>query len=258
MKEQLYTIPLMDAFREQDECPFCYIHRSLEQHAIDFTLGAGASYMEDDIRFQTDKFGFCREHYKKMFTYGNRLGSALILETHLKKFSKDLKAQLDSYASGDKPSLLGRLKKTAPSPDAKLNSVSAWIQKQNKSCYICDQIQTTYERYLATFFELFKRNENEFMELLKNGKGFCVPHFGDILSGAERYLNEKDQVRLREILFPKMIENLDRITGDLEWFEKKFDYQFKDADWKNSKDAVQRAMQKASGGYPADPPYIQK
>lgn len=50
MKEQLYTIPLMDAFREKDECPFCFIHRSLEQHAIDFTLGSGASYMEDDIR----------------------------------------------------------------------------------------------------------------------------------------------------------------------------------------------------------------
>ena len=73
MKEQLYTIPLMDAFREKDECPFCFIHRSLEQHAIDFTLGSGASYMEDDIRFQTDKAGFCKDHYQKMFLYGNRL-----------------------------------------------------------------------------------------------------------------------------------------------------------------------------------------
>ena len=56
------------------------------------------------------------------------------------------------------------------------------------------------------------------MDLLKNGKGFCLPHFGDLLSGAERYLNEKDQARLREILFPQMIQNLERITGDVEWF----------------------------------------
>lgn len=258
MKEQLYTIPLMDAFREQDECPFCFIHRSLEQRAIDFTLGSGASYMEDDIRAQTDKAGFCQEHYYKMFTYGNRLGSALILETHLKKKAAELKAQLDNFSSGDKPSLLGRLKKSAPSADAKVNNVTAWIQEQNKSCYICEQIEHTYDRYLATFYELFKRNEDEFMELLKNGKGFCLPHFGDIMAGAERYLNEKDQARLREILFPKMIENLQRIVDDVEWFQKKFDYQFKDADWKNSKDAVQRAMQKAASGYPADPPYIQK
>ncbi len=258
MKEQLYTIPLMDAFREQDECPFCYIHRALEQHAIDFTLGSGASYMEDDIRAQTDKAGFCKEHYQKMFTYGNRLGNALILETHMKKLTKDLKSELEHYAVGEKPSLFDRLKKSAPQDSSKINSVSAWIQDQNKSCYICEQIQTTYERYLATFFELFKRNEDEFMDLLKNGKGFCLPHFGDLLSGAERYLSEKDQVRLREILFPKMIENLERITEDVEWFQKKFDYQFKDADWKNSRDAVQRAMQKIGGGYPADEPYVQK
>ena len=258
MKEQLYTIPLMDAFREKDECPFCFIHRSLEQHAIDFTLGSGASYLEDDIRFQTDKAGFCKDHYQKMFLYGNRLGSALILETHLKKLTKDLKEQMEHYSTGDKPSLLGRLKKSAPDPEAKTNNVSTWIRMQNKSCYICEQIETTYERYLATFFELFKRNEDEFMDLLKNGKGFCLPHFGDLLSGAERYLNEKDQARLREILFPQMIQNLERITGDVEWFQKKFDYQFKDADWKDAKDAVQRAMQKAGSGYPADPPYIQK
>ena len=55
-----------------------------------------------------------------------------------------------------------------------------------------------------------------------------------------------------------MTDALDRIAGDLDWFQKKFDYQFKDADWKDSKDAVQRAMQKAAGGYPADPPYVQK
>ena len=47
MKEKLYTIPLMDAFKAEDECPFCFVERQLEQHAMDFVLGAGASYMED-------------------------------------------------------------------------------------------------------------------------------------------------------------------------------------------------------------------
>ena len=65
MKEKIYTIPLMDAFRAQDECPFCFIERNLEQHAMDFVLGSGASYMEDDVRAETDKIGFCRTHYEK-------------------------------------------------------------------------------------------------------------------------------------------------------------------------------------------------
>ena len=41
MKEKIYTIPLMDAFKAEDECPFCFIERNLEQHAIDFVLGSG-------------------------------------------------------------------------------------------------------------------------------------------------------------------------------------------------------------------------
>ena len=42
------------------------------------------------------------------------------------------------------------------------------------------------------------------------------------------------------------------------WMIEKFDYRNKDADWKNSKDAIQRGMQKLKGGYPADPIYQRK
>ena len=55
MKEQLYTIPLNDAVNAQDECPFCFIHRSIEQDLLDFVLGSGSSYMEAHAaRRQTD------------------------------------------------------------------------------------------------------------------------------------------------------------------------------------------------------------
>ena len=82
MKEKLYTIPLNDAMNADDECPFCFIERKLEQDLLDFTLGSGSSYMENDIREQTDKAGFCRYHFQKMFQYGNTLGNAWILKTH--------------------------------------------------------------------------------------------------------------------------------------------------------------------------------
>ena len=48
MKEKLYTIEVMDALKENDECPCCYLERKIEQDTISFVLGA--SYMEDDIR----------------------------------------------------------------------------------------------------------------------------------------------------------------------------------------------------------------
>ena len=35
MKEKLYTIPLNDAVNADDECPFCYIERNVEQDLMD-------------------------------------------------------------------------------------------------------------------------------------------------------------------------------------------------------------------------------
>ena len=69
MKEQLHTIPISDAMANAGECPFCYIERKTEEHMMDFVLGHGASYMEADIRDMTDREGFCRAHFKKMFDY---------------------------------------------------------------------------------------------------------------------------------------------------------------------------------------------
>ena len=79
MKEQIHTIPINDALDNAGECLFCYIQRRTEEHAMNFVLGHGASYMEADIRDMTDKAGFCREHFKKMFDYGNALGNAWII-----------------------------------------------------------------------------------------------------------------------------------------------------------------------------------
>lgn len=256
MKEQLYTIPMMDALRAGDECPFCYIERNLEQHALDFVLGPEASYMQDDVRFETDKIGFCKEHLQKMFTYGNPLGSSLILETHLKNRYKELKKEMKNYSGSAKGGFMDRFKKDASSEST--NNVTKWIREKEESCYVCNHMKVNYDRYINTFFVLFKRNEPEFIELVKNGKGFCFHHLADVLDKAPQYLNDKDQKKLRDIIFPQMEENLDRILEELDWFQKKFDYRYRDADWKTSRDAVQRTMQKIAGGYPADEPYRQK
>ena len=89
MKEKLYNIPINDAVNAGDECPFCYIERKIEQDMMDFVLGSGSTYMESDVRDATDKAGFCREHYRKMFQYGNTLGNAWIMKTYLQHTIED-------------------------------------------------------------------------------------------------------------------------------------------------------------------------
>ena len=91
-----------------DECPFCFIERELEQNSLDFVLGNSSSYMESDIRDQTDKAGFCRVHMKKMFDYGNTLGNALILQTHYHKLREEMARQFGSFTPG-KSSILATI-----------------------------------------------------------------------------------------------------------------------------------------------------
>ncbi|MDD6037716.1 MAG: DUF6062 family protein, partial [bacterium] len=109
MKGSIATLPLIEAVKADDECPLCVLERQAEQHALSFILGS--AYMEDDIRAQTDEIGFCRHHYKMMYDYGNRLGAALILSTHMKKLNGEFAKQLRDFTPG-KSTLTGRLKKT--------------------------------------------------------------------------------------------------------------------------------------------------
>ena len=249
MKEQLYTIPLNDAVNAGDECPFCFIERNVEQDLLDFVLGSGSSYMESDIREQTDRAGFCRSHFKKMFDYGNTLGNAWILKTHYRQMIREMQSRFQDYKPG-KTSLKDRLKKSS----GRQNPIGVWALEKEKSCYICSQYADTYERYLDTFFVLYKKDE-AFRDKIRNGKGFCLPHFGDLCEAAQARLGDKELAAFFDMMFPLMEKNMERLSEDVSWMVEKFDYRNKDADWKTSKDAIQRGMQKLKGGYPADPPY---
>lgn len=252
MKESIYTIPLMDAFRSGDECPFCFLERQIERHCIDFVLGRSASYMEEDIRAQTDAAGFCRHHYKKLYDYGNRLGTALILSTHFHRLNAELESEIQKFTPG-KSSLIKRLKKGS-SEDLPATSVGQWVQHQISRCYICDHIHSDYERYLNTFFELY-RKQPAFKELFEHSNGFCLTHFGDLADQADHKLGAKEKEGFYPALFRLMQENMTRLEKEVLWFTEKYDYRNRDKDWGTSRDSIQRCMQKDRGGHPADPPY---
>ncbi len=248
MKEQLYMIPMNDAVNANDECPFCNVERQIEQDLMDFVLGSSSSYMESDVRDITDRQGFCRSHFQKMFQYGNTLGNGWILKTHYMRMLKEFEKQTASYTPS-RPSFKARFKKEEGS-----NPVSAWTKERDKSCYVCNYFQDHYARYLDTFFVMYQKDA-EFRKKIENGKGFCLTHFGDLCEAMESKLPAKEQEDFYNMLCTLEKKNLERLFEDVAWLIEKFDYRNHDADWKNSKDAIQRGMQKLKGGYPADPVY---
>ena len=116
------------------------------------------------------------------------------------------------------------------------------LHAEEEKCYVCNHMKINYDRYIATFFVLYKKGEPEFMKLVKEGKGLCIHHLADILDAAPMYLNDKQQAELRNILFPQMDENIKRVLEELDWFQKKFDYRYENEPWYNSKDAIERAV----------------
>ena len=125
--EKIYTIPVNDAFNIQDGCPFCRMYDTLEANELDIILGA--SMMEPDIRIETNKKGFCREHYEKMFTMKNRLGLALMMESHLDELIKGVNG--------------GGLFKD------KMTSATDYLSSHAETCYICDRIENNFSRIYA-------------------------------------------------------------------------------------------------------------
>lgn len=160
-----------------------------------------------------------------------------------------MKKQFDSFSPG-KSSILARFRRSDSSADK--NPIAAWTAFKDCSCFICQNIEDTFKRYVETFFWLY-RQDNEFKNKILRSKGFCLHHFGILCNGADKYLNDKEKAEFYPAMFRLMDENFQRMEEDLVWLSDKFDYRNKDADWKNSKDALQRGMQKLRSGYPADP-----
>lgn len=252
MKETLYTIPLMEAFEEGEECAFCSIERKLENDALDYILGGGAAYMQVDIREVTDKIGFCRDHFKKMFQYGNSLGNAIMLSSYYNRVNTLLSKKMNSPLA--KKTKLFKRKTDKDEPEEL--SISSWIRDREEECQICGRFKETYARYLDTFFMMLK--DEDFYKVVMQSKGFCLHHYADIMDGIERHLSGRLREDAHKDINKIMKENMDRVEGDLKWFIEKFDYRNRDADWKNSRDALQRAMQKIGGGFPADSWYVSK
>ena len=91
MLEKIYTIPVNEAFDAcRDDatcgCPICVLRKRLEGDEIEIIMGA--AMMEPDIRIKTNEQGFCGRHFDMMLERNNRLGLALILESHLAEVRK--------------------------------------------------------------------------------------------------------------------------------------------------------------------------
>ena len=248
MKYHIDTIPIWDAAKKDGECLLCALERRTELGEAERYLGA--SVMEPDVRIRVNERGFCRKHHAMLFTMSNRLGHALMLESHMienrERLEKSWKAlaqageQLKNAGIGDR--LNGKAKVAKESAVAEARK----IQAMGATCVMCDTIGENMLRYLHTFFHLYQ-SDGEFRARFLAGKGLCIPHTGQLVEVAAEELGTKELGAFLQDLAEMERKNLDRIQEDISWFIKKFDYRYEKEDWKNSRDAVERTVNKTRG-----------
>ena len=134
----------------------------------------------------------------------------------------------------------------------KESSVCSYIEELDSSCFVCDKIADTIERYVDTIFYMYK-HDNEFKKTLSGCKGFCTNHYGLLMKKASEKLGGGDYTEFTELITSLYLDNMKRVRDDVEWFINKFDHKYIDEPWKNAKDSLVRAMIK-DGSYIADEP----
>lgn len=232
VKLHIDTAPVWEAYRQDCECPLCLLYDQVEAGSVEYFLGD--SVMEPSQRIEVNEKGFCGHHFKLMFDAGNRLGLALMTHTHMK--------QVIARLSGDdKPvegasvfkRILGKRSGVAP------------LQIE-ESCVMCERIRGHMARYIYTILYMYK-HEKDFPTLLEKSKGMCLKHFEKTVQEAPNHLSGETLQNFTNTLRNLEIANLQRVADELEWFTRKFDYRNSDKPWGNSRDAVERSINKLRG-----------
>jgi hypothetical protein len=224
----------MDAFTaaaDAKTCPFCEMKDKLEKDSIGFVLGP--SYMEDDVRLETDRLGFCRRHYDLLYAEQNRLGLSLIVYTHLKKICAALESQSPNAARGG---LLARKAGT-------VSPLAASMAEFNDGCYLCERVERMFERYIETFFYMCQKSR-ELVVLLQSSGGLCLSHFSMILTEGPKKLRPAAWNELAAEVLPVQAAAFSELAADLDKFIRKFDYRNKNEPLGSAKDALPRALKK--------------
>ena len=221
MKESIYTIPVSEVLEPRDGCPLCRMQDTLEKRTVEYIMGA--AMMEPDVRQETNRKGFCFNHYNMMLSQRNRLSLALMLQSRLAELlDQDLSIQ------PARAPLIERLKRGTPS--------------QEEDCYICGKIQWAMSRMIGNLMRMYSGRE-EVRRLFEQQPKLCYTHYKLLMEQAEG-VEKKYRKQFSDTAKRLVKTEMEMLFQDVSHFCNMFDYRNSDlkADWGNSRDSIERTI----------------
>ena len=239
MAEHIYTIMINEVFESCEAgasasgakgatpctCPICALRERLEKNELERIMGA--AMMEPNVRIETNKAGFCRRHFDDMLGSSNRLGLALILESHLAEVERGLRGSITDIVAG------------------RGAGASGFAEDTVGSCYLCGRVGSAFDKVIDNLFYMW--GDRDFRAKFAAQKSFCLPHYALLTEKMRKGMPKKEQAEFYSTLKKVMDSYLSELRSDISLFCKKFDYRFDDLPWGNAKDAPERATRFLSG-----------
>jgi len=188
MKEQIYTIHINEAFDASDECPLCRLTSNRKNELYEYILGP--AMMEPDVRVETNKKGFCKNHLQGMQERQNVLPLALIIESLLMEINKN---------------------------------VEKAMTKQAKSCYLCER-ELKYLKVLTSNIAHLWGKEPQFARKFESIEGFCLQHAGAMCDIALKELGKKRGMEFTRAVVKAAARRSQELQDSVTGFCKSFDH----------------------------------
>ncbi len=189
-----------------------------------------------NVRVQTNRTGFCRGHYQKLYDGENKLGLGLVVHTHLQHILPRVGAALDAMARAANGRKARELLPAAAAPLAALRD----------SCFICELLSADMQRYAFTVLYLWSRDAG-FSDVFRASRGFCIPHFLVILDEASKSLKADGMAGWLAETTPLMKASLDRLEKELHAFTQLHQAGNSNPGTDAEKTALRRTLQKLTG-----------
>ena len=258
MQDTIYTIPVTESYETPCECPLCVLEARFENDRVNYYLGP--SLMEPENRIATNETGFCGRHFGMMYnTRANRLGLGLIIDTYMNEQVGKLRKLAGTLGGaeeqpgedaeekkGEKKSFFSMFAPAKKGGAKAAEDICNYWRGHEQNCCICADLKRTMARYIDVIFHLYF-TQKEFRTRFDGGMGYCMRHFELLAESAEKSLSGGKQDTFLTSLVKMQLSNLERINEEVNWFTKKFDYRYTQEPWKNSRDALPRAMRKLTG-----------
>lgn len=227
MKEVIYTIPINDAYDVKCGCPVCRLEKKLNDESSEYVMGA--AMMEPDVRIETNRLGFCTEHFSEMLRMKNRLSLALMLQSYLGELLEK-----------------GVVSDTSHVSKREFEAISQKLSESSCGCFICERVREKLDLYVRNIIYLWE-SEREFREKTRAQEYFCPKHLAILCESAKSLISKRNLSAFLEDHFFATRKILSELSEDVTKFCNSYNYMFRDVPLGDAKIAIERTIDFLNG-----------